>query len=77
MGKPLLTDDIIEKAKRGELRDEDLYGEDFQPDDGIPHIYKSRRIEQEKRKAFRRKLNVILGIVLLLIAALVYAVFYF
>ena len=75
MGKPLLTDDIIEKAKRGELRD-DLYGEDFQPDDGIPHIYKSRRIEQEKRKAFRRKLNVILGIVLLLIAALVYAVFY-
>ncbi|MGC4387680.1 cell wall synthase accessory phosphoprotein MacP, partial [Streptococcus suis] len=42
----------------------------------VPHIYKSRRIEQEKRKAFRRKLNVILGIVLLLIAALVYAVFY-
>lgn len=76
MGKPLLTDDIIEKAKRGELRDEDLYGEDFQSDDGVPDIYKSRRIEQEKRKAFRRKLNVILGIVLLLIAALVYAVFY-
>ena len=66
MGKPLLTDDIIEKAKRGELRDEDLYGEDFQSDDGVPHIYKSRRIEQEKRKAFRRKLNVILGIVLLI-----------
>ncbi|MCS4488103.1 cell wall synthase accessory phosphoprotein MacP [Streptococcus sciuri] len=70
MGTPLLTDDIIEKAKHNNLDDED-----FQIDDASRPIYKSRKMEQERRKAFRRKLNIILGIVLLLIVALVYAVF--
>lgn len=70
MGTPLLTDDIIEKAKHNNLDDED-----FQIDDTSRPIYKSRKMEQERRKAFRRKLNIILGIVLLLIVALVYAVF--
>ncbi|MFS1664448.1 cell wall synthase accessory phosphoprotein MacP [Streptococcus sp. zg-JUN1979] len=69
MGKPLLTDDIIEEAKQAKNTSEDRAYKTEQP------IYKSRRIEQEKRKAFRRKLNMILVVVLLLLCALIYAVF--
>lgn len=82
MGKPLLTDDIIEKARRMET---------FEPDDAIDfdtkvmtlpekddkaRIYKSRRIENAKRSQLQSKLNVILIAVMLLIAILVYAIFY-
>lgn len=39
-------------------------------------IYKSRRIENAKRSQLQSKLNVILIAVMLLIAILVYAIFY-
>ena len=54
MGKPLLTDDIIEQAKRGEIDleehpyyedyDQEFYDEDYEAD-YQPSVYKSRRIE--------------------------------
>lgn len=66
MGRPLLTDDIIEKARRMET---------FESDDAVDfdtkvmtlpekdekaRIYKSRRIENAKRSQLQSKLNVIL-----------------
>ncbi len=54
MGKPLLTEDIIEQAKRGEIDleehpyyedyDQEFYDEDYEAD-YQPSAYKSRRIE--------------------------------
>ena len=53
MGKPLLTEDIIEQAKRGEIDleehpyyedyDQEFYDEDYEAD-YQPSAYKSRRI---------------------------------
>ncbi|WP_165731971.1 cell wall synthase accessory phosphoprotein MacP [Streptococcus dysgalactiae] len=82
MGKPLLTDEVIEKAKRGESFEADEYA-DFDtkimplPDHEEPErIYKSRRIENARRSQLQSKLNLILIAVIILIALLVYAVFY-
>ncbi|MGT2934463.1 cell wall synthase accessory phosphoprotein MacP [Streptococcus castoreus] len=81
MGKPLLTDEMIERAKRGERFEGDDYA-DFDtkimilPDDNkSDRIYKSRRIENAKRSQFQSKLNLILLAVIVLIAFLIYAVF--
>ena len=104
MGRPLLTDEMIERANRGEdIRGPRLYDEEetkiigvepqafgyAQPQESSqsasgfsqetfeiqvePTIYKSRRIENEKRGVFRAKLNKILFIVLLLFVALLIA----
>ena len=82
MGKPLLTDEVIEKAKRGESFLADEYA-DFdtkikpRPDhEESESIYKSRRIENARRSQLQSKLNLILIAVIILIALLVYAVFY-
>ncbi|MGP6451928.1 cell wall synthase accessory phosphoprotein MacP [Streptococcus dysgalactiae subsp. equisimilis] len=82
MGKPLLTDEVIEKAKRGESFEADEYV-DFDtkimplPDhEESERIYKSRRIENARRSQLQSKLNLILIAVIILIALLVYAVFY-
>ena len=74
MGKPLLTDDIIEQAKRGEIDLEEYpyYEADYQPS-----AYKSRRIENAKRNQFQHKLNRILFWVVVLLIILFIAVFYF
>ncbi|MDI5918933.1 cell wall synthase accessory phosphoprotein MacP [Streptococcus equi subsp. zooepidemicus] len=80
MGKPLLTDDIIERTQRGEQFEPDDYA-DFETkimtfeDNHTDRIYKSRRIENAKRSRFQSRLNLILLAVLVLIALLVYAVF--
>ncbi|MGT2929052.1 cell wall synthase accessory phosphoprotein MacP [Streptococcus dentasini] len=89
MGRPLLTDEMIKRANRGEsLDDEYVDGQDTQvftdlgdgyieewDDDSRYTTYKSRRIENAKRGAFQSKLNKILLIVLILLAILVYAIF--
>ncbi|MGT2933254.1 cell wall synthase accessory phosphoprotein MacP [Streptococcus catagoni] len=85
MGKSLLTDDIIERANRGEKIEDDFYVEDFDTkvvtfsgdsdDSNQERIYKSRRIENAKRDQFQSKLNLLLIALIILIALLVYAVF--
>lgn len=72
MGKPLLTDEVLAEAqkeanweKHAQLRSS---GE-------RRTIYKSRRIENAKRGAFQSKLNQLLVLVILLIIALIYAMF--
>ena len=82
MGRPLLTDEVIEKAKRGESFEADEYA-DFDtkimllPDhEELERIYKSRRIENARRSQLQSKLNLILIAVIILITLLVYAVFY-
>ena len=77
MSKPLLTDDVIEQAKRGEIDledhpyyqdyEEEFYDEDYEAN-YQPSAYKSRRIENANRILF--------WIVVLLIILIV-AVFYF
>ena len=79
MGKPLLTDDIIEQAKRGEIDleehpyyedyDQEFYDEDYEAD-YQPSAYKSRRIENAKRNQFQHKLNRILFWVVVLLILL-------
>ncbi|MDV5976539.1 UNVERIFIED_CONTAM: cell wall synthase accessory phosphoprotein MacP [Streptococcus canis] len=82
MGKPLLTDEVIEKAKHGETFEADDYADFDTKIMTLPNhyeeerIYKSRRIENAKRSQFQSKLNVLLLAVLILIALLVYAAFY-
>ena len=82
MGKPLLTDDIIEQAKRGEIDLEEHpyyedYDQEFYDEDCQPSAYKSRRIENAKRNQFQHKLNRILFWVVVLLILLFIAVFYF
>ena len=86
MSKPLLTDDVIEQAKRGEIDLEDHpyyqdYEEEFYDEDyGAnyqPSAYKSRRIENAKRNQFQHKLNRILFWIVVLLIILIVAVFYF
>ena len=86
MGKPRLTDEIIEQAKRGEIDVEEdpyygdyaqeFYDEDYEAD-YQPSVYKSRRIENAKRNQFQHKLNRILFWVVVLLILLFIAVFYF
>lgn len=88
MGKPLLTDEILEKANRQEkyppYHDTEIGGDDFQGyEEGQtifipvePSIVKSRRIETLKRDVFRSKVNKILFWVVLLVAALIGAVLF-
>lgn len=87
MGKPLLTDEIIEKANRGEdFQTAYPYDElgvktkqnDISDDIGIEvhHQRGSRRLETAKRRAFTHKLNLILLVLLLILAVVVYAVFH-
>ena len=83
MGKPLLTDDIIEQAKRGEIDhpyyqdyEKEFYDEDYEAN-YQPSAYKSRRIENAKRNQFQHKLNRILFWVVVLLILLFIAVFYF
>lgn len=83
MAKPLLTDEIIENAKRNQALDsDDSYSQDTQiyldMDDIVyekGYTYKSRRIENAKRNAFQSKLNKILLIVIVLLALLIFAIF--
>ncbi|WP_159565101.1 cell wall synthase accessory phosphoprotein MacP [Streptococcus halichoeri] len=91
MGKPLLSDDVIERANRGEhfsseydvddfdtkvVVTGDVYSYDYEPyEDDSERIYKSRRIENEKRHQFQSKLNLLLIALVILIAILVYAIF--
>ena len=86
MSKPLLTDDVIEQAKRGAIDLEDHpyyqgYGEEFYDEDYEanyqPSAYKSRRIENAKRNQFQHKLNRILFWIVVLLIILIVAVFYF
>ncbi|MDA5519211.1 cell wall synthase accessory phosphoprotein MacP [Streptococcus thermophilus] len=86
MSKPLLTDDIIEQAKRGEIDLEDHpyyqdYEEEFYDEDYVanyqPSAYKSRRVENAKRNQFQHKLNRILFWIVVLLIILIVAVFYF
>ena len=79
MSKPLLTDDVIEQAKRGEIDlEEQPYYEDYDHEaDYQPSAYKSRRIENAKRNQFQHKLNRILFWVVVLLIILFIAVFYF
>lgn len=78
---PLLTDEIIEKAKRGE----EIHGEPLSEGEETirienlseSHFTKSRRVENEKRQHLQSKLNKILFVVILLIILLVYLVFRF
>lgn len=84
MRKALLTDDIIEKAKRGDVIEDDFdvdsetkimtFSDDLY-DSHSNRIYKSRRIENAKRNQFQSKLNLLLIALVLLIALLIYAVF--
>ena len=86
MSKPLLTDDVIEQAKREEIDleehpyyedyEEEFYDEDYEAD-YQPSAYKSRRIENAKRNQFQHKLNRILFWVVVLLILLFIAVFYF
>lgn len=102
MGRPLLTDEMIERANRGEdITGPTLYDNEetkviaTNPSFGYaepspqavqgnfsqetfeievePTVYKSRRIENEKRGVFAAKLNKILFIVVLLFIALLIA----
>lgn len=79
MSKPLLTDEMIEQAKRekwDELANEHLDDELFsQTEFQEERIYKSRRIENKKRSLFRSKLNRILLVIILLLMLLLWAVF--
>ncbi|KHD45717.1 cell wall synthase accessory phosphoprotein MacP [Streptococcus hongkongensis] len=86
MGKSLLTDDVIERAQRGETFDQDPYldsdtkiitFEDSEENDYYDdnRIYKSRRIENARRSQFQAKLNLMLFALLVLIAILIFAVF--
>lgn len=82
MSKPLLTDDIIDRYNSGENLEDLLYehelktGQTIRIDEiEIDHIIKSRRIENAKKNQFRRKLNLILTVILVLLALLVYAIF--
>jgi len=83
MSKPLLTDDVIEQAKRGEIDLEDHpyyqdYEEEFYDEANYqPSAYKSRRIENAKRNQFQHKLNRILFWIVVLLIILIVAVFYF
>lgn len=74
MGKPLLTDDIIEQAKREKWLEQEEGIEDIRSSHREP-IYKSRRIENKKRSTFQSKLNKILVILVFLIILLVWAIF--
>ncbi|HEN2369393.1 TPA: hypothetical protein U4R30_001866 [Streptococcus agalactiae] len=87
MGKPLLTDDMIERSNRGEkvsgqtILDQETKiistedGMEQLTDENGKHIYKSRRIENAKRNEFQRKLNLVLFLLLILLALLFYAIF--
>ena len=86
MSKPLLTDDVIEQAKRGEIDledhpyyqdyEEEFYDEDYEAN-YQPSAYKSRRIQNAKRNHFQHKLNRILFWIVVLLIILIVAVFYF
>ena len=86
MSKPLLTDEVIEQAKRGEIDledypyyqdyEEEFYAEDYEAN-YQPSAYKSRRIENAKRTQFQHKLNRILFWIVVLLIILIVAVFYF
>ena len=89
MGRPLLTDEMIERANRGEdisgppLHDEEetkilkttrsQFGYSSQID-VEPTVTKSRRIENAKRGVFQAKLNKILFWIVLLLMALIAAI---
>lgn len=106
MGKPLLTDEIIARANRGEfdldqertkviprqLVDDQAVDLDatrtFKLDEErlnldekeleareAAKVYKSRRIENEKRNLFQSKINRFFLVVLILLAFLIYAIF--
>ncbi|MBM7643073.1 cell wall synthase accessory phosphoprotein MacP [Streptococcus loxodontisalivarius] len=89
MGKPLLTDDIIKRAERGEFEQDSRYFDDedtlvldrddlsqqLSAEDDKRKIVKSRRIENAKRGEFQSKVNRILLIVIILVILLFWAVF--
>lgn len=82
MSRQLLTDEIIERYNQGEdlevlLREYELRtGDTITFDDiDLEETAKSRRVESIKKDRLRRKLNIILVVILLLLALLVYAIF--
>lgn len=82
MSKPLLTDEIIERYNRGESLEDLLHEHELKTGQtirleeiDIDRMIKSRRIENAKKNQFRRKLNLILAVILLLLALLMYAIF--
>ncbi|MFC5631141.1 MULTISPECIES: cell wall synthase accessory phosphoprotein MacP [Streptococcus] len=82
MSQPLLTDEIIERYNHGEDLEELLYEHELKTGQtirieeiDIDRIIKSRRIENAKKNQFRRKLNMILAIILVLLCLLAYAIF--
>lgn len=78
----ILTDEIIDRYNQGESLDAIL--QDYEVRTGktvvideldIEQLSKSRRIENVRKEMLRRKLNMILGIILLLLFLLIYAIF--
>lgn len=83
MSKPLLTDELIERYRQGEDLEDLLHEQELKTgytvrieDLDIDYMVKSRRIENAKRAQFRRRLNRILVLLVLLLAGLIYAIFY-
>lgn len=83
MSKPLLTDELIERYHQGEDLEDLLHEQELKTgytvrieDLDIDYMVKSRRIENAKRAQFRRRLNRILVLLVLLLAGLIYAIFY-
>ena len=90
MGRPLLTDEIIERANRGEvISDPPLVDDEetkiIRTDQGRfgyatlqievdREVVKSRRIENQKRGVFQAKLNKILLWIILLLVVLIAAI---
>ncbi|HFU3698166.1 TPA: cell wall synthase accessory phosphoprotein MacP [Streptococcus suis] len=106
MGKPLLTDEILKRFKKGQkLEDTSQFGH-YNPDKEVylepddfqdyldeeeyegyvegqtiripvqPSVVKSRRIETNKREAFRSKVNTILFWVVILVLLFIVAVIF-
>lgn len=72
MGKPLLTDEVIAAARR---EAEGAGQSELRPPLKAKKFGKSRRLAHARRGGFNAKLNLLLTVVILLLAALVYAAF--
>lgn len=82
MSKPLLTDEIIDRYNQGEDLEDLLYEHELKTGQtirieeiDIDRMVKSRRIENAKKHRFRRKLNLILTVLVVLLSLLFYAIF--
>lgn len=86
MSKPLLTDDIIEQAKKDKARLEQKLKAEMQEDQELSQkyekierdlskkaVYKSRRIENAKQKQRSKSINKWLWIIILIVVILLAA----